>query len=135
MVKYDPQGAGREDRRLTRHVHLTDVVHHVDANEDALLVDTVQRDVRGRVQPDIGGQLAIVLVGVHEHPHVDEAHGLGVFGNQGRGVCDYFGLTKDVDGIWWAFPISEFITLIVAMLLFKRLYRKKIKPLDDPITD
>ena len=41
-------------------------------------------------------------------------------------------ITKDVDGIWWAFPISEFITLIVAGLLFKRLYRKKIKPLDDP---
>ena len=44
-------------------------------------------------------------------------------------------LTKDVDGIWWAFPISELITLVVAGLLFKRLYRKKIKPLDDPITD
>ncbi len=40
-------------------------------------------------------------------------------------------ITRDVDGIWWAFPISEFITLIVAGLLFKRLYRKKIKPLDD----
>ena len=40
-------------------------------------------------------------------------------------------ITKDIDGIWWAFPISEFITLIVAGLLFKRLYRKKIKPLDD----
>ena len=44
-------------------------------------------------------------------------------------------ITKDVDGIWWAFPISEFITLVVATLLFKRLYRKKIAPLDDPITD
>ncbi len=44
-------------------------------------------------------------------------------------------ITKDVDGIWWAFPIAEFITLIVAALLFKRLYRKKIKPLDDPITE
>ena len=43
-------------------------------------------------------------------------------------------LTKDVDGIWWAFPISEFVTLIVAALLFRRLYRKKIKPLDDPET-
>ena len=40
-------------------------------------------------------------------------------------------ITKDVDGIWWAFPISEFITLIAAGLLFKRLYRKKIKPLDE----
>ncbi len=44
-------------------------------------------------------------------------------------------ITKDVDGIWWAFPISELITLVVAGLLFRRLYRKKIKPLDDPVEE
>ena len=37
---------------------------------------------------------------------VDEAHGIGVFGRQGRGVCDHFGLTKDVDLIMGTFPTS-----------------------------
>lgn len=36
----------------------------------------------------------------------DEAHGLGVFGNQGRGVVDHFGLTKDVDLIMGTFSKS-----------------------------
>lgn len=34
---------------------------------------------------------------------VDEAHGLGVFGKQGRGVCDHFGLTDEVDLIMGTF--------------------------------
>ena len=37
---------------------------------------------------------------------VDEAHGLGVFGRNGRGVCDHFGLTKDVDLIMGTFSKS-----------------------------
>lgn len=37
---------------------------------------------------------------------VDEAHGLGVFGKQGRGVCDYFGLTSEVDLIMGTFSKS-----------------------------
>ena len=37
---------------------------------------------------------------------VDEAHGIGVFGNKGRGVCDHFGLTKDVDLIMGTFSKS-----------------------------
>lgn len=37
---------------------------------------------------------------------VDEAHGLGVFGRNGRGVCDYFGLTDDVDLIMGTFSKS-----------------------------
>ena len=37
---------------------------------------------------------------------VDEAHGVGVFGHQGRGVCDYFGLTNEVDLIMGTFSKS-----------------------------
>ena len=37
---------------------------------------------------------------------VDEAHGIGVFGRQGRGVCDHFGLSKDVDLIMGTFSKS-----------------------------
>ena len=37
---------------------------------------------------------------------VDEAHGLGVLGNNGRGTCDHFGLTKEVDLIMGTFSKS-----------------------------
>ena len=37
---------------------------------------------------------------------VDEAHGLGVFGREGRGVCDHFGLTDDVDLVMGTFSKS-----------------------------
>ena len=37
---------------------------------------------------------------------VDEAHGLGVFGKHGRGVCNHFGLTKEIDLIMGTFSKS-----------------------------
>lgn len=37
---------------------------------------------------------------------IDEAHGLGVMGDHGRGVCNHFGLTKDVDLIMGTFSKS-----------------------------
>lgn len=37
---------------------------------------------------------------------VDEAHGLGVLGRQGRGTCDHFGLTDKVDVIMGTFSKS-----------------------------
>ncbi len=37
---------------------------------------------------------------------VDEAHGIGVFGKNGRGVCDYFGLSDEVDLIMGTFSKS-----------------------------
>ena len=37
---------------------------------------------------------------------VDEAHGIGVFGRQGRGTCDQFGVSQDVDLIMGTFSKS-----------------------------
>ncbi len=37
---------------------------------------------------------------------VDEAHGIGVLGNHGRGTCDHFGVSKDVDLIMGTFSKS-----------------------------
>ena len=37
---------------------------------------------------------------------VDEAHGIGVSGRQGRGTCDHFGVTDDVDLIMGTFSKS-----------------------------
>ena len=38
--------------------------------------------------------------------YVNEAHGIGVFGKQGRGVCDHFGVTDEVDVIMGTFSKS-----------------------------
>lgn len=37
---------------------------------------------------------------------VDEAHGIGVFGKEGRGVCDHFGLLDEVDIVMGTFSKS-----------------------------
>ncbi|GHU69792.1 8-amino-7-oxononanoate synthase [Bacteroidia bacterium] len=42
----------------------------------------------------------------HANIMVDEAHGLGVLGRQGRGACDHFGLLPDVDLIMGTFSKS-----------------------------
>ena len=38
-------------------------------------------------------------------------------------------LSGDVNLVWWAFPIAEIVSAVVTLVLFRRLYVKKIKPL------
>ena len=40
-------------------------------------------------------------------------------------------LSGEVTNVWWSFPIAECVSLLVTILLFIRIYRKKIKPLSE----
>ena len=40
-------------------------------------------------------------------------------------------LTGEVNYVWWAFPIAETASVVVTLLFFLRIYRKKIKPLTE----
>ena len=42
--------------------------------------------------------------------------------------AEVFGLSR----IWWALPIAEIVAVVVTSLLFKRIIRLKIRPLDEP---
>lgn len=44
-------------------------------------------------------------------------------------VAFLLSLTGSVNNVWWAFPISEFVSLAVTVLFFLRIYRKMIRPL------
>jgi len=38
-------------------------------------------------------------------------------------------LTGNVHAVWWSFPIAEVVSLIVTLILFLQIYKKKIKPM------
>ena len=40
-------------------------------------------------------------------------------------------LSGQVTLVWWAFPIAEVVSLTLSVLFFARLYKKKIRPLQD----
>ncbi len=44
-------------------------------------------------------------------------------------VAYLLSLTGEVNLVWWAFPISEVLSLVVTLVLYARIYRQKIKPL------
>ena len=40
-------------------------------------------------------------------------------------------LTRNIDAVWWSYPIAEVMSVAVCMVLFTMLYKKVIKPLPD----
>ncbi len=43
--------------------------------------------------------------------------------------------TYSITAVWWAFPLAELVSLIISLIFILRLYRQKIKPLDDPVPE
>ena len=41
----------------------------------------------------------------------------------------FLSLTGEVTNVWWAFPIAECASMLVTIVLFANIYRKKIKPM------
>ena len=44
-------------------------------------------------------------------------------------VAFLLSLSGDVHLVWWAFPIAEVVSLMVTLILFARIFRKKIRPM------
>ena len=58
---------------------------------------------------------------------VDEAHGIGVFGDHGRGTCNHFGVTNDVDLIMGTFSksfgcVGGFVAASEKLIQYLRYY-------------
>ena len=45
-------------------------------------------------------------------------------------VAFLMSLTGEVTAVWWAFPVAEVVSAAVTLLLFWRIYSKKIRPLN-----
>lgn len=44
-------------------------------------------------------------------------------------VAYLLSLTGNVHAVWWAFPIAEVVSLIVTLILYRKIYNRKVKPL------
>ncbi len=42
-------------------------------------------------------------------------------------------LTGQVNMVWWAFPIAEVVSAMVTLILYTRIYKRKVKPLRDEV--
>jgi putative MATE family efflux protein len=41
-------------------------------------------------------------------------------------------LTGRLELVWWAFPIAEAVSMVVSALFLRRIYRRRVRTLDDP---
>ena len=39
-------------------------------------------------------------------------------------------LSGNVNMVWWSFPIAEVVSLAASLFFFTRLYRNKVKPME-----
>ena len=44
-------------------------------------------------------------------------------------VAYLLSLTGEVNNVWMSFPIAEVVSALTTMVLFRRIYRAKIKPM------
>ncbi|MBQ7415928.1 MAG: MATE family efflux transporter [Oscillospiraceae bacterium] len=44
-------------------------------------------------------------------------------------VAYLLSLTGEVNAVWWAFPVAELMSLTATVILFVRIYRRKLRPL------
>jgi 8-amino-7-oxononanoate synthase len=90
-----------------KHNDMADLEHHLQrCREDALKL--IVTDGLFSMEGDLAKLPEIVELKKKYNASlmVDEAHGLGVFGRNGRGTCDHFGLTDEVDLIMGTFSKS-----------------------------
>ncbi len=48
-------------------------------------------------------------------------------------VAYLLALTKDVNNVWWAFPIAELVCVLLSVVFYIYIYRRKIKTMPDNI--
>lgn len=44
-------------------------------------------------------------------------------------IAYLFAMVFGLHAVWWSFPLAEIVSVLLSSLLFKRIYRMKIKPL------
>jgi 8-amino-7-oxononanoate synthase len=77
------------------------VLERIDINEGKLIIVDGVFSMEGDIAPL--PEIVNIAKEYNARVMVDEAHGIGVMGEEGRGVCSHFGLTDEVDIIMGTF--------------------------------